>query len=140
MKTTKKEHLDNLRRQLPGFTISDIKDLQRLQERLHKWDERECGGCNPNWSEEIQDIEDKPHLCLSIKHHNYSDTKTEIVIRNVGYEVYKSINFLLEKYPEWSFYHQSDPRGVSVYLYKKENLKDGERIQEVYSGIGVCVY
>lgn len=37
-------------------------------------------------------------------------------------------------------YHQPDPRGHSLYLYKPADLKEGQSISAVYSSIGTPIY
>lgn len=37
-------------------------------------------------------------------------------------------------------YHQPDPRGYALYLYRPADLKEGQSIGSVYSSIGTPIY
>ena len=100
---------------------------------LHRWSERECNG-------EIERDETTGKVFAnsmayingySKKNHTYS-----IPDKETG--ALKRLDKIMSKYPDLWYYNQTDPRGCALYIGKKSDLRDGEKIDAVYSrGFGV---
>jgi hypothetical protein len=51
----------------------------------------------------------------------------------------KRLEAILQMHQQWTYYHQGDPRGCTLYLVLKADVKPGEHIDQVYTrGIAVC--
>tara|TARA_R100000655_G_scaffold74730_4_gene113624 strand:+ start:190 stop:720 length:531 start_codon:yes stop_codon:yes gene_type:complete len=88
----------------------DIANLQALEMHLNYLDECECS------------------LYMNkarIKLHEHSVKETK-----------NKINYILESYPNLSWYHQEDCRGCSVHIYALKDLKEGDKIHLKYNTIG----
>ena len=99
-----------------GISLNDAELLQRISRSLHRLDENLCNGYQDykgNWDEAAEKRAEK----------------REERLEKQGKEIAEKYGLI--------FYHQSDPRGWSVYLVKPEQLNEYS-IDAVYSqGIGV---
>jgi hypothetical protein len=102
-----------------GIAHDDINTLRRAQFALHRWAERECNG--EVW------IED-------------DGTARSQVGKTVNLEAraLRQVAKVLQKYPTLHAYHQGDPRGCALYVYKAADAKDKD-IDAYYPTIGVAV-
>jgi len=45
----------------------------------------------------------------------------------------------MKAYPDWTYYHQGDPRGVALYLVRLSDVPPGASLDSYYTrGIAVC--
>jgi len=109
------------------FNATEWETLKRLARTLHKWAEDECNGAI-QW-EGID--EETPRRYYADSHGCYS--KPGPIIRNKEQECLKTAARLVAAHG-LSIYHQSDPRGVALYVYNAADAKG--RIDELYSSIG----
>jgi hypothetical protein len=120
-----------------GITLDDASSIRRITMTLTAWAEAECGSSNEycSWVIERNPDTDKPYrVCY------YSDgrvRKALIPDREKG--AIKRMNKLMKAYPKLGWYHQTDPRGHSVYIYRLSDLGNS-RIDAVYSMIGEGIY
>lgn len=99
-----------------GLSIDDADQIQKISRSLHRLDEHSCNGYQ-DWHGNWDEIAEK------------KAEQREIKLESKGTELAKKYGFL--------FYHQSDPRGWSVYLVKPDLLGEYS-INAVYDrGIGV---
>jgi hypothetical protein len=106
-----------------GIAHDDISTLRRAQAALHRWAERECNG--EVW------IEDDGTAYSNTTFH-----KQKCV--NMEARALRQVAKVLQKYPTLHAYHQGDPRGCALYVYKAADAKDKD-IDAYYPTIGVAV-
>jgi len=137
MSTTPKERAEVMNRlgQL-GIGYHDAQTLRRCAMTLHRWAELECGDGNDyaSWSIERDEETGKPYHCRYP--HEGKMTRTPVADREKG--ALKRIEITLKGYPALTWYHQTDPRGASLYILKKSDV-EGLDIASVYTR-GVAVY
>lgn len=92
-----------------GLGVGQIEELTCLARRLSRLDERSCNG--------------------EIDGDRYENAVDSALLRAAD----------IVKPDDLSVYHQSDPRGASLYVYRESDL-NGSLIQAVYPTIGVAVY
>jgi hypothetical protein len=113
----------------PGLAIAEINELRRAQMTLHRWGEGECNG----------DIQRDENTGRPFHVHGYHaaqggrwiETRYPIADREAG-ALRRIANIC--KARSLYFFHQTDPRGVSLYI-AAEPLT-----QENYSSRGIAVY
>lgn len=108
MSTQHDERMMRLARELPGWSIPDILAARKCARKIHRADEMRC-------TVEIWQNDDGqwvgPHgrPCRS----PYGRALSELCD-------------IVARYPGWVWYHQTDPRGRSVYLLSPEVLGEME--------------
>lgn len=167
MKPTKYQRRANLYKRLSdlGFTMEEADKLRRIERTLHRWAELECGDCNDyaSWAIERDENDDKPFM-VRHSHKTGNRTKTPIADRERGAlkrleEIVKAANRRLSKEAcscndpslqtcdgcrgivseQIWFYHQTDPRGASLYIGRKSDLRQNQELESCYSSVGVAV-
>jgi hypothetical protein len=120
-----------------GITLEDAFSIRRIAMTLTAWAEAECGNSNDycSWAIERDPDTDKPYrIC------HYSDGRVrKALIPDRENGAIKRMNKLMKAYPELGWYHQTDPRGHSVYVYRLADLGNSQ-IDAVYSMIGKGIY
>lgn len=102
MKTQDKARLIDLGRALAQWTTPDILAAMRCAARLHRADEMQCNGdAWQDGSGQWVDCNGKP-------------------CRNPYGRALATMQAIVARYPGWVWYHQTDPRGRSVYLISPE--------------------
>ena len=98
-----------------GISISqdDVNTLRRAAMTLHRWSELECGnGDNyKSWSIERDEQTNLPYMC--IYPHQDSMLRYRVPDREQG--ALKRIQKLCKRL-SLHYYHQTDPRGCSLYV------------------------
>lgn len=110
---------------------NDVETLRRCSMTLDKWAERECGDSNDyaSWCIERDEATDKPYL-VTYPHTSNKPRRHLIPDREKG--ALKRVGAICKKYNLF-FYHQTDPRGCSLYI-SKEPLTDSNYT----NGFAVC--
>lgn len=131
MKTTPKERAEVMHRlgQL-GIPYYPAEQLRRIALTLHSWFERECGtdnGC----------IERDEETGKTYWLNSYTMRRSPIPDRETGAK--KRLEKLMAQWPELIAYIQGDCRGASLYILQKQDVREGEKIDSVYTR-GVAVY
>lgn len=130
-----------------GIDLDDALALRRISMTLHRWYELECGDSNHycSWAIERDEETDKPYLVRGYygagMGHMPKRTRTPIADREKG--ALKRLDKIMARYPELAAYLQTDPRGASLYIYRRDNeqLKTAKYgIESVYSSIGCAIY
>lgn len=104
-----------------GINYSDTIALRRIEMTLASWDELQCGDSNDYQSWVIErDQTDKPYMV--IHPHNGPSWRTAIHDREKG--ALKRLAIIMTRYPALIAYHQTDPRGCSLYVIRKDDIKD----------------
>jgi len=134
-----------------GFTYSETETLRRAQLTLHRWSERECNGeverdettgktyyfsnsRGERTSHRVPDLETGAwkRVLATVEARN---SRTWILSGETGEYNVKRGNTATDLVA----YHQTDPRGASLYLVKKSDLGEHD-ISAVYNrGFGVCI-
>lgn len=143
-----KQKIENRRRMFArlsslGFTRAEADQLRRISMTLTRWDERECGDSNSYGSYAIERDEktEKP-FSVFISHRDGRTTRTAIADRERGAErrlaAIVTARNAREPDDKAQGFHQSDPRGASLYIVLTADL-DGGDITSLYTrGVAVC--
>lgn len=111
------------------FDVSDAHDLRRIAMTLHNWHEAECNG-------EIQRDEETGKavgVYCSIPSRPTFPTPD----REAG--ALKRLAKVMERYPDFLAYVQSDPRGAPLYIVAKADIPEGGTLDQFYTR-GVALY
>jgi len=113
-----------------GFTFQETEILRRAELTLSRWSERECG--TDNGCIERDEKTGKPYWLNST-----SMRRTRIADRETG--AIKRVRSVIAAHPELTYYHQTDPRGCSLYIVRKTDLGN-DPIDRVYNrGFACCI-
>ena len=114
---------------LLGVANQDALALRRIEMTLHRWAEAECNG---EIQRDGENGDGKPQCYYGPN----MDRHYPVADREAG--ALKRLSKIMEAHPEWTFYHQTDPRGCALYIIQNERLAD-RPIDSYYSqGFGVC--
>jgi len=113
------------------FSAAEWASLKRLAKIIHKWNEDECNGAI-QWH---GDNEETPKRYFQDRCGCF--TIPGPTIQNKERQSIESAREIASKHG-LSIYHQTDPRGIALYVYNAAEAKG--RIDELYSSIGkpVC--
>lgn len=100
-----------------GLDTQDAEAIQKISRSLHRIDENDCNGYS-NWRGDWDEIAEK----RAEKRCENLEAKGKLIADKYGL----------------IFYHQSDPRGWSVYLVHPEKL-NGYKVDSMYSSAGIAV-
>jgi hypothetical protein len=117
-----------------GFSELEFDQLRRISHTLARWAESECNG-----DIERDEVTDKPYRV----HQGYAPAwkMTRHACRDMENAALSRLAVMIDRHPGWSFYHQSDPRGLSLYLVAPgRSADDLARIDSTYNLIGFPVY
>ena len=141
MKITKAEKRFRLMSRLAELGIDDHKAnaLRRIEMTLHRWAELECGTGDDRITRSIERDEatGKPLLRVQYSIRNgWNDRSYPCADREKG--ALRRLGKLMACFPELIAYHQTDPRGCSLYILRKSDL-NGSNIESTYTkGVAVC--
>ena len=107
------------------FTPSILRDLSRL------------GELGITWEDAI--VLSKIAKCMNKIHTDscVMDSEDPVYLRRES-RILKRLKSFFEAYPELGWYEQRDPRGMPLYVGKKENATDPQ-IRRRYDSVLVCV-
>lgn len=123
-----------LAQSLAHFNLSpdDIAKLLRIEKKLRRWHELQCG-VDAGRVEEVGG-EGSGKWEFVNRHGNRSP------IRDAGKQARKALNACTAGNPDLIFYVQTDPRGYALYLLKKSQVETGEDVNAVYNrGVAICL-
>jgi hypothetical protein len=112
------------------FSAAEWARLKRLAKIIHKWNEDECNGAI-QWHGDNEEtpkryFQDR-YGCFTIPGPTIQDKERQSI---------ESARAIASKHG-LSIYHQTDPRGVALYVYNAAEVKGS--IDELYSIIGKAV-
>lgn len=119
-----------------GFSFDEANQLRRIQLTLHRWAELECGDGNDHasWALERDEETGKPYLVTYP--HTGKTRRTRYPDKENG--ALKRLQRLLAG-KALGFYHQTDPRGVALYILRPGDIPDGEPVDCYYNrGLAVA--
>jgi len=125
--------------QARGISLDDALALRRISMTLQRWYELECGDGNDycSWGIERDETTDKPYMVMYP--HTGKSYRTAIADREKG--ALRRLYRIMARYPELAAYVQTDPRGVSLYIYRKDDpMLQGSTVDCCYSSIGTVIY
>lgn len=125
-----------------GFSYEEAQSLRRIEMTLQRWAERECGD-GSNWAIERDETTGKP---FNVYHGPLSASRPEIgkqrryAIADREAGALKRVERIMARHPDYVAYHQTDCRGCMLYIVAKADLKDGAKLEQVYTrGVAVCI-
>ncbi len=115
-----------LAQSLAHFKLSpdDIAKLLRIEKKLHRWHELQCG-IEAGHVEEVGG--EGSGKWEFVNQHGHRSP-----IRDAGKQAEKALNAFTAENPDLFFDVQTDPRGCALYLLKKSRPGWGARIETVY--------
>ena len=141
MRTSVKERVEVIRRlQDAGISWEHANTLRRISMTLQRWGELECGNSNDMFSYGIERDEEtgKPYM---VRHYHNgvlkNITKEPIPDREKG--ALKRLQAIMNQYPDYVAYHQTDPRGCAVYVIRKDDIPEGVKLDSCYNR-GIAAY
>ena len=115
---------------LLGFGISenDALAIRRIAMTLHRWSEHECNGV----------IRRDEETEIPYWHSTYDGRRIgRAPDREKG--AHKRLATIMARYPSLAVYHQGDPRGLTVYVYRHDDLdRFAARVQSRSVAIESC--
>ena len=120
-----------------GIGYDDATALRRISMTLNRWCELECGDGNDyaSWSIERDEATDIPYRC--VYPHTGDMYRTRTPDREKG--ALKRLAVIMDRYPAFVSYYQTDPRGASLYIVPRDRLDEGDDLSSVYTR-GIAVY
>lgn len=118
-----------------GISNDDATALRRISMTLDRWHTLECGDENGVAVE--RDEETKLTYLTYDLGRNGSRVRSRCPDRESG--ALKRLTAIMENYPTLLHYVQSDPRGTALHILRSSDLRDGEKLDEVYTR-GVAVF
>lgn len=130
-----------------GIAYADAVALRRISMTLHRWHELECGDGNDyaSWclarGKRIAntfeyDDDGKPYLEYHA-HNSNRPTYRAIADRERG--ALKRLAKIMQRYPKFASYVQTDPRGASLYILRPDDVPADANIESCYTN-GIAVY
>jgi len=116
-----------------GISRNDALALMRVERRLHRWYELECGTDRGA----IERDENDPTILRW--YNNVTNTWGTYIGKDDEMLALKRLRTLLKNYPELKAYVQTDPRGCALYILRPGDVPEGEDASAYYSrGVAVC--
>ena len=120
-----------------GLTPEAYRKLCNLSARLSLWAEEECNGAIRRGDASPGRPNGEPHRWEEWKPGHWRDRGA--IDDRETLDLAKA-RHLVANVPGLGLYHQTDPRGVALYVYRLADLRPGERIDCAYSSIGHACY
>lgn len=115
-----------------GFTETEFDQLRRISMTLHRWAEHECNG-------DVEVDEDgKAYRVHQGFPPSWKVVRYQIPNREAG--ALRRLAKILAQHPDFTYYHQGDPRGAALYLVRPDDIPVGSSLDSCYSSVGVCIY
>lgn len=121
-----------------GISTDDAYAIRRIAMTFHRWDELECGdGSGHIERDETTGV--PRYYNDNARYLGANDVRRGHAIPDREKGAEKRLTKIMERYPTLTAYHQTDPRGASLYILRPGDVPDGEDISGYYSR-GVAVY
>ena len=119
-----------------GFTWAEAEKLRLISKTLSRWAERECNGeierdCNSPY---------KPYRVWDSMTSQRSWERRQAIIPDKESCALRRLQAILSAHPGLDYYHQTDPRGAALYIYRHADVIPGVSVESSYSTIGLAVY
>ena len=124
-----------------GFSHAETEALLKAERALTRWAELECGISDSNRSISVFRDEEtgKPFYRVEYRVGNEWKTRTEPK-RDTEKAALQTVKRIIDGKPGFRAYHQTDPRGVSLYLIKPGDIDAGEDVARLYNrGLAMAI-
>ena len=123
-----------------GFTYDETTALLKAERALRKWGELECGTGDGNRSVHVfRDESGKPFYHVEYRVGNEWKESVQPK-RDTEKAALSKVESIMADKPGFRAYHQTDPRGCSLYIIRPGDIEPGENIRALYNrGIALCV-
>lgn len=124
-----------------GFSHAETDALLKAERALSRFTELECGISDCNRSVNVYRDEEtgKPFYRIEYRIGNEWKTRTQPK-RDTEKAALQTVARILADKPGFSAYHQTDPRGVSLYLIRPGDIEEGEDVRRLYNrGLAMAV-
>ena len=99
-----------------GISRDDIEALRKIEMTLHRWAERECNG-------EVETDEDgKAYAAFDSVGSQALATRRRYRVPNREAGALRRLAAIMARYPHLRAYHQTDPRGCALYVYRADRV------------------
>lgn len=132
-----------------GIKRDDCATLRRLEKRLQRWHELECGTCHPareDWTVCIERDEETGKPFKRTMGAGYGGQWFDYREPCIDDEarVRRALSWMEADYPHLVFFIQGDPRGCALHVIPREAVEaaeaKGQDASYIYSSRGVAVY
>lgn len=132
-----------------GISEEDAQKLRRVESRLHRWHELECGIAHPlneTWTVCIERDETTGKPSKRVMGHDRSGQYFDRRHYCADDETlaHKRLASIMKAYPELVAYVQPDPRGCALYIIPRHDVvaaeAKGQDASFIYPQRGVAVY
>jgi hypothetical protein len=120
-----------------GLSADEAAQVRRISMTLTRWAELECGDGNgyASWAIERDETTGKPFL---VTHpHTGKSYRRAVPDREKG--ALRRLAEIIKQHPSLIYYHQTDPRGCSVYVIKRDDIPAGATLDSCYNR-GIAVF
>jgi hypothetical protein len=124
-----------------GFSHAETDALVKAERALSRFAELECGisDCNRSISVFRDEETGRPFYRIEYRVGNEWKTSTQPK-RDTEKAALQTVARILESKPGFSAYHQTDPRGVSLYIIRPGDIEAGEDVRRLYNrGLAMAV-
>ena len=124
-----------------GFSRAEAQALLKAERALTRFAELECGISDSNRSVSVYRDEEtgKPFYRIEYRVGNEWKTRTQPK-RDAEKAALQTVARILADKPGFSAYHQTDPRGVSLYLIRPGDIEAGEDVARLYTrGLAMAI-
>jgi hypothetical protein len=120
-----------------GFREVDAVALRKHAMTLRRWDEDCCGTSDAfkSWCIVRDDETGAPFREM----HPHGGASYRVSIPDWEKSAVRAIAKVMADYPDWVSFHQTDPRGASLYVIRKADIPAGRKASEFYTR-GIAVY
>ena len=124
-----------------GFSHAEADALLKAERALSRFAELECGISDANRSVSVFRDEETGRPFYRIEYRAGNDWKERIEPkRDTEKAALQTVARILESKPGFSAYHQTDPRGVSLYIIRPGDIEAGEDVRRLYNrGLAMAV-
>jgi hypothetical protein len=120
-----------------GFREADAVALRKHAMTLHGWDEQCCGMSDASKSWCIV-RDDETRAPFREVHPHRGESFREPIADRERHAI-RAIAKVMAEHPDWVWFHQTDPRGASLYIIRKGDIPEGRKASEFYTR-GIAVY
>lgn len=118
--------------------------LRRIEMTLSRWGEKECGDSNDrmSWAIERDEKTNKPYMMTYFHDGAIKPRRTPIADRETG-ALKRMAKIIAARNARCGdtvqAYHQTDPRGCSLYILRAQDISNGSKAENCYTnGLAVC--
>ena len=109
---------------LLGVSFYDCEQLARIARSLHRWNELLCGTEDGHIERDEQT--GKPSFVAS-------RTRQRVPIKDREKAGLRRLASIMAAYPTLVAYHQTDPRGASLWIVRREDIPLGRELSQYYT-------